>query len=174
MAIITKVKVNKGVVEIHKTAKKDGSDEETIIRSYEKPHPDLELAFADAVKSVYEILGMPPGWAIGQVKVTGVSYSQSEKEGGSGAVITAQALVDGSDAPFCFNTPHLRFAPPNESAGGRFMSEKSVERMTKIREEAASFLAGKHAPDPQGNLPLMEKIDGVPGAVTAAVSEPLP
>lgn len=135
MSNIRKVKLKPGTVEIHTSTLAGREEIESVLKSGDDPHPDLNNAFADLVRIVYDILSLPRSWCSGAVKVTGVTFSESES-GVSGAVITGQAKLDGNEAPFCFNTPHMKlddFAPFD------------AERLKKVREEAASFITGKRA-----------------------------
>ncbi len=145
MATIRKVKLKDALVEIHLTESTGKEERESILKSYEAPHPDLVNAFADLVKSVYEILSLPREWATGQMKVTGVSFSDSLTTGVKGAVITFQVALETSDSPFCGNTPHLPFEPYAPGGGGNTMPDSAVERLTRLAEEAASFIGGKRA-----------------------------
>lgn len=142
--MITKIKYDKEVVEIHTSQSIGDKEEEKVIKSYEKPHPDLGLAFDDATKAVYEILGLPVEWAAGGVRVTGVSVSENQN-GAMGAVLTVKALVPGSDSAWCFNTPHLFFNLPEGFGSPKTMSAASAVRVEKIIDEASEFLAGKSA-----------------------------
>jgi hypothetical protein len=134
-----------GVVEIHTESQRGKNEAATIHKSFEEPHPALVNAMADAVKSVFSILEWDRSYAAGAVKVTGASFSESEK-GIRGAVITGQVALNTADSPFCFNTPHLPFEPYAEGAGGRVMERVDVDRMELILEEAQAFLGGKRAP----------------------------
>lgn len=149
MASIRKIKIKTGLVEIHTASQYGKQQSETVTKSFEDPHPDLVNAFNDLTKSVYDILELPREYAAGQIKVTGVSFSESES-GIAGAVITGQIALSTADAPFCFNTPHLPFKAYSPTGGGKLMPDSAVERLEKVREEAASFVTGKRA---QPNLP---------------------
>lgn len=144
MATIRKIKLKPGTVEIHTTATVGKQDTETVVKSYEEPHPDLVNAFADLAKSVYDLLQWPRDWMAGRVNVTGVSFSESDA-GVRGAVITGQVALDTADAPFVFNTPHLPFSKPSPTAGGKVMPGPTVERLDRVAEAAADFLKGKRA-----------------------------
>lgn len=156
MAKIKKVKVKPGVVEIH-TEKTGGKNETaTVHKSFEDPHPALVNAMADAIKTVYRILQWEGGYRAGAVKVTGVSFSESD-EGVRGCVITGQAALDTADSPFCFNTPHIPFEPYAPNAGNRCLEQIDIDRMELILQEAQAFLGGKRA---QADLPGTENKDG--------------
>ncbi len=148
MASIRKVKVKPGTVEIHTESNIGKNEKITVHKSFEEPHPALVNALADAVKSVFHILEWDRSYAAGAVKVTGVSFSESES-GVRGAVITGQVALNTADSPFCFNTPHLPFEPYAQGAGGRIMEKVDVERMELILDEAQKFLDGKRAPSDQ-------------------------
>ncbi len=144
MASIKKVKIVPGTVEIHTSSLVGKQATESVIKSYEVPHADLQNAFNDLEKSVYDILGLPREWAAGQMKVTSVTFSESEG-GVRGAVITGQVRVAAADAPFCFNTPHIPFSQYSPTGSGRVMPASAVERLEKVLVEAASFMGGKRA-----------------------------
>ena len=145
MATIRKVKIKPGTVEIHSTTNAEKQESETIFKSFDDPHPDLVNAMNDLVKTVYNILGIPRDLWTGDMKVSGVSFSEGETSGISGAVITAQVKVEGADAPLILNTPHLPFEKTGPTSGGKVMERVDVERLERVREEAASFLTGKRA-----------------------------
>lgn len=144
MASIRKVKLVPGTVEIHTSSLVGKQATDSVIKSYEVAHPDLENAFNDLVKSVYDILNLDRSWCVGLMKVTSVSFSESET-GIRGAVITGQVRIPSSDAPFCFNTPHLPFQQYNPTGSARVMPGSAVERLEKVLIEAASFMTGKRA-----------------------------
>jgi hypothetical protein len=151
MASIRKVKFKPGLVEIQTVASFGKQEQETVTKSAEDPHPDFNNAFADLAKSVYDILQLPRDWMAGRLKVTAVSFSESDA-GVRGAVITGQITLDTADAPFNFNTPHLPFKPYSPTGGGKVMPDSAVERLEKVLEEAASFLTGKRT-----QLELLDK-----------------
>jgi hypothetical protein len=144
MASIHKIKIKPGTVEIHTASSYGKQDTETIMKSYEAPHADLTNAFADLTKVVYDVLQLPRDWMTGRITVTGVTFSESSS-GVVGAVLTGQISLDTADAPFCFNTPHLPFKQYSPTGKAKIMGERNAERITKVREEAASFFAGKRA-----------------------------
>ena len=145
MKRITKVKYKAPAVEIHFEETAKSATKESIFKSVEKPHPDLELAFAGLVRHVYEILEIPVNsWKNG-INVTGASFSKSEDSGVEGAVITCQAPLDDCQSPFCFNTPHMPFEPYSEGSEAPTMDADCVQQLELVRKEADLYMGGKRA-----------------------------
>ena len=96
------------------------------------------------------ILRAIPGYADGRIRISAVTFSFSEDTEVEGAVLTGQVALDGSDAPFCFNTPHLAFEQYSEGGVAKLMPEEAVDALKELRAEAAAYmLNGKRA---QGDL----------------------
>lgn len=144
MASIRKVKFKPGTLEIHTSSSTGDQETEMTTKSFEDPHPDLVNAFSALVPVVYDILRIPRDMWAGAVKVTGVSFSESDT-GAQGAVITAQVAIEGCGSPLILNTPHMPFELPNPTSGASTMPPFAVDRLQKLQEEAASFLTGKRA-----------------------------
>jgi hypothetical protein len=84
------------------------------------------------------------------MRVTGVSWSMSEKTGVEGAVISAQAQLDECTSPFCFNTPFLPFDLYNEENEEQpVMPDGAQDALTALRTEVQAYIDGKRA---QGDL----------------------
>lgn len=144
MAEIKKVKLKNGEVEIH-TVETAGKDEkEAVFKSTDRPHPDLETAFESLITCVYEILEWPGEYAVGRIKVAGVSFSESE-DGVRGAVMTGYVKLETAAAPFCFNTPHLAFSQYSPNGSNPIMSEDAQRKLKRLEDEARAFITGKRA-----------------------------
>lgn len=143
---ITKVKLLKDAgVEVRFQEKIGKTEKETVFKCVEKQDPDLNLAFVDIEIDVRKILNIPTDIWHGQISITGVSFSLSEETGVEGAVITGKVALETSNAPFCFNTPHLPFAQYSPTGDSPIMPESAVRKLDKIREEAEKYMAGKRA-----------------------------
>lgn len=143
----------------------DGSAErKTSIRSLDGYHPDLDAAFNALAPSVREILEWPPSLYGNCMRVTGVSWSTSEKTGVEGAVISAQASLEDCNSPFCFNTPFLPFELYNEENEGQpVMPDGALDALRALRAEVEAYIGGKRA---QGDLfQQVEDRYGIPAEV---------
>lgn len=146
---VSKVSLKDGVVTANTTSHDENSERESSVRSALAPHADFYAALEALVPHVRRILGLPDNVWLGQIKVTGVSFSHSEKTDVEGAVIICQAVVPGADSPFCFNTPHLPFDHYSETGDGKIMPHDAIEDIEELRRETSKLLAGKSA---QGDL----------------------
>ena len=143
--IITKVKVKEEVVEIRYSEHHGKIDKEVIFKCPEKPHPDLDLAMSALVRDVYDILELPVDWAPQRMRITGVSFSMSEETGVEGVVITGLVELKTSNAPFCFNTPHIPFDQYSEGGTSPVMPENTVRNLEEMKKEALAYVEGKRA-----------------------------
>ena len=139
---ISKVKFKNPVVEIHVEEHLVTSVKESIFKCTEKPHPDFEMALANLIPHVYEILELPRGSWTGGMTITAATFSKHEETGIEGAVITGQVSLENSQAPFCFNTPHLPFAPYSEGSEAPIMDADAVEELDHLRTEAQAYMDG--------------------------------
>lgn len=143
---ITKIKYKDDVsVEIHFEEKDGKSEKVSILKCFEKPHPDFDLAFGPLVSVVYDILQLPSDWRTGCVTVTGVSFSFSEDTNVEGAVITGRVKLETSNTPFNFNTPHLPFGQYSATGESPLMTDEGIEALDKLRKEANLYMTGKRA-----------------------------
>lgn len=144
----------------------DGTTERrTSLKSLDGYHPDLDGAFDALASEVREILEWPSSLYGNSMRVTGVSWSMSEKTQVEGAVISAQAQLDGSNSPFCFNTPFLPFDLYNEENEEQpVMPDGAQDALTALRDEVQKYIDGKRA---QGDLfQRTEDRYGIPEDVT--------
>ena len=142
---ITKVKVKEEGVEIRYSEHLGKVDKEVIFKCPEKAHPDLDMAMSALVRDVYDILELPADWAPQRMKITGVSFSFSEETGVEGAVITGLVELQTSNAPFCFNTPHIAFDQYSEGGTAPVMPEKTIRNLEVVKDEAMKYVEGKRA-----------------------------
>jgi len=143
---IAKVKIKEGLVTIVETAGLGTADEsETTRKIYADPHPDFRKTMEDLEPHVRGILGWPSSYAENRIRISGVSFSFSEKTGVEGAVMSGLVDLDASDSPFSFNTPHLAFAPYCETGSGKLMPDDAIDALEALRAEALAFLKGKRA-----------------------------
>ena len=142
---ITKVKVKEEGVEIRYSEKHGKVDKEVIFKCPEPPHPDMNLAMSELVRDVYNILELPMDWAPQRMKVTGVSFSMSEESGVEGAVITGLVELSTSNAPFCFNTPHISFEQYSDGGTAPVMAKTTVRNLGIVKDEALKYVEGKRA-----------------------------
>ena len=152
--IITKVKVKPEAVEIRYLEKDGKADKEVIYKCPEAPHPDLDAAMSALVRDVYDILELPLDWAPQRMKITGVSFSCHEETGVEGAVITGVVELRASNAPFCFNTPHIPFDQYSDGGTAPVMSEAAIRNLEIVKHEADRYVGDKRA---QLELAGMEK-----------------
>jgi len=122
---------------------------ETKYVRYADPHPDFIKAFEALVPHVRTILKWPISYALGDIRVTGVTISESEETYVEGAVITGLVTLDTTDSPFSFNTPHLPFDQYAEGNVAKTMPEDAIEAIRALQNEAREYLKGKRA---QGDL----------------------
>jgi hypothetical protein len=147
---ISKIKQKDGWIIIQSVEKSGYTQErEVIFKCSDTPHEDLINAFDALVAHARTILEWPESYADGRIRISGVSFSFSEDTGVEGAVLTGQVAIDNSDAPFCFNTPHLAFEQYSEGGVSKLMPEEAQEALQRLRDEAAAFVKGKRA---QGDL----------------------
>jgi hypothetical protein len=151
---ISKIKQKDGWIIIQSTERNGSTQErEVTFKCCDDPHEDFNEAFAALVAHARDILGWPSSYAEGRIKITGVSYSFSEDTEVEGAVFTGQVALDSSDAPFCFNTPHLAFAQYSEGGQAKIMPDEAIDALERLRREAHGFIKGKRA---QGDLFLQQ------------------
>ncbi len=150
MASILKIKIKTGTVEIHTASNLAKQESVSIIKNHEDPHPDLVNAFADLEKTVYNVLQFPRDWMCGRIKVSGVSFKESES-GVRRASIAGKVELDTSESPFEFNTPFIPFSCASSRV--KSLGSYDSDRMEKLLCEAADFITGKRA---QLELPGMK------------------
>ncbi|NOU05327.1 MAG: hypothetical protein HOO99_04010 [Hyphomicrobiaceae bacterium] len=150
MSRIAKIKFKDGVVHILDISGQGSSNEiETTHRIFTEPHPDFKNAMSALVEHVRTILEWPVSYAIGAIRIGGVSFSMSEDSGVEGAVISGLVDLKTSQSPFTFNTPHLPFDQYNEGGTAPVMPDDAIEALEELRREARAFLKGKRT---QGDL----------------------
>jgi len=143
---ITKVKIKEEGVEIRYAEKiGDKTEKEVIFKCTELQHPDFDLAISALVRDVYDILDLPLDWAPQRMKITGVSFSESEKTNVEGAVISGLVELDTCYSPFCFNTPHLPFAQYSPTGESPIMPDKAIRNLVMVKEQAEKYLEGRRA-----------------------------
>lgn len=131
-------------------------------------HVDLGTAFDALAPYVREILEWPNSLYGNHMTVTGVSWSVSEKTDVEGAVISAQASLEGCNSPFCFNTPFLPFDLYNEENEDQpVMPDGAQDALRELRAEVLAYIEGKRA---QGDLFRQESLSG-PYPVAEKVEE---
>jgi hypothetical protein len=147
---IVKAKRKDGRLHIEMEADDGHAEKKISLRSLDGYHPDLDAAFDALAPEVREILEWPSSLYGNSMRVTGVSWSMSEKTGVEGAVISAQAQLDECNSPFCFNTPFLPFDLYNEENEEQpVMPDGAQDALTALRTEVQAYIDGKRA---QGDL----------------------
>jgi len=139
---IAKIKTKDGAVEIHFEEYRDKEEKDVVFRCKEPTHQDFVSAMAALVKLAREILQLPADYRPQSMTVTGVSFSRSEETGVEGAVLTGQVELDTSNAPFCFNTPHLPFHQYSDTGEAPLMPEHGIKLLERLRKEAEAYIAG--------------------------------
>jgi hypothetical protein len=140
--VIKKVKFKAGLVEIHKEDVIGKTTKETIFKCSEEPHPDLRQCFVEAERHVRKILEVPNEAWPGRMKIEGVTFSHSETTGVRGAVFTGKVELEGSNSPFCFNTPHLPFEQYSETGESPLMPAAAIELLESLEAEAVCYMDG--------------------------------
>src|SRR3990167_679789 len=145
--IITKVKFQKeGGVEIHFDEKVGKTTKEVKFKCSELQSPDFDNAMSALERDVYHILELPVDYAPQRMKITGVSFSESENTGVEGAVITGQVELTTSNSPFCFNTPYIPFEQHSDTGTAPIMPEAAQRNLEAIKTEALKYVEeGKRA-----------------------------
>lgn len=141
---ITKIKQADGRI-IIRAIEGEGEtvEKEVVFKSAQDPHPDLIEAFRALEEHARSILEWPSNYAMGRVRITGVTFSMSESTGVEGAVMTGQVALESADAPFSFNTPHLAFDQYSEGGASKLMSVEAQEALAVLRLEAEAFMSGE-------------------------------
>lgn len=167
---------NISVLRICKAKRKDGqlhveleqtdsdTERKVSLRSLGGCHSDLDAAFDELAGHIREILEWPGNLYSNHMTVTGVSWSVSEKTDVEGAVISAQASLEGCNSPFCFNTPFLPFDLYNEDNENQsVMPDGAQDALRALRDEVQAYIDGKRA---QGDLfERTEERYGIPAEV---------
>lgn len=157
-ARIAKAKLKDGQLHVELEQHDSDTERKTQLKSLGGCHPDLDEAFSALAPHVREILEWPSSLYGNSMRITGVSWSESEKTGVEGAVISAQADLDGSNSPFCFNTPFLPFDLYNEENEEQpVMPDGAQDALAGLRREVQAYLDGKRA---QGELFDPGKVSG--------------
>lgn len=150
---IKKVKFDGDALEVHLEGTDDDTERKTTVRSLGSIHPDLRIALQALEPHVRDILVLPDYWCSSSLRVTGVSFSHSEKTEVEGAVITCQADLTTCQSPFCFNTPHLPFEQYADEGDQPTMPVDAIEALETLKVEVRAYLDGKRA---QGELAFGE------------------
>jgi hypothetical protein len=165
---IAKAKRKDGQLQVEIEDTDSDTERRTSLKSLGGCHPDLDAAFDALAPSVREILEWPSSLYGNCMKVTGVSWSTSEKTGVEGAVISAQAALEDCNSPFCFNTPFLPFELYNEENEGQpVMPDGAQDALAKLRAEVEAYINGKRS---QGDL--FEVLSQKTAEVVHAMIEP--
>ena len=142
---IAKVKVKDGqIIIIHVEKHGEFNEKEITFKSFDRPHEDFDKAMDALATHARTILELPKDWKKDDMRITGVSWSQSDA-GVQGAVLTGQVSLGTSDAPFNFNTPHLPFEQYSETGNSPVMPTDVIEALEKLQIQAEAFLEGKRA-----------------------------
>jgi hypothetical protein len=140
---IRKVKFKDETVTLFIEEKIGKTEKETTFKCSEKAHPDFDSALGALVPIVRKILEISDSTWIGCLRVSGVTWSESEESGVEGAVISGKVELDAADAPFCFNTPHLPFEQYSEGGEAGLMPPEGIEALEVLRSEAQAYMTGQ-------------------------------
>lgn len=147
---IAKAKRKDGQLHVELEETDSDTERKVQLRSLGGCHPDLAAAFDEIAEHVRVILEWPSNLYASAMTVTGVSWSESENTGVEGAVISAQATLEGCNSPFCFNTPFLPFELYNEENPDQpTMPDDAIDALELLRDEVRAYIEGKRA---QGDL----------------------
>lgn len=140
MIRFTKIKHDpkKLLVELHTSESKGATSTERIVRSYERPHPDFEIALQRCLGPALDVCELSGLFEddTRDTRVSSVSMNE-DKDGNRGATVTMlRSLVD-RPVPLVLNTPYLK---SSEMPGELSAALEDVEA------EARAFLIdGKRA-----------------------------
>lgn len=149
-ARISKIKQKDGWITIQSVEKHgETSERDVTFKCSDEPHQDLNDAFEALTAHARRILEWPSTYADGRIRISGVSFSYSDDTGVEGAVMTGMVLLESSDSPFSFNTPHLPFDQYSPTGNAPTMPDEAKRALAHLREEAQAFMDGKRA---QGEL----------------------
>jgi hypothetical protein len=165
-----KVKYNGEKVElIWHTTDEDGTRTQHTLTSREKPLGPFRAAMAAFAPLVMALLEWPVGYEE-NLHVTGISLNtEDEKKGGArGIVVSGRKDVAGARAPYFFNTPHLREAPPESAEGTAGLYDKRwALAIEEVEKQATLYQKGERE---QGELEL-ESVENEEELEAAGVDE---
>lgn len=143
---ITKIKAKEGEVIIkYKEDLGNNTEKESIFKCSDEMHSDFTMCFTKLIPVVYKILQLPDEWRIGEMRITGVSFSHSESTDVDGAVITGLVNLTTANSPFCFNTPHIPFDQYSENGKSPTMDIDTIDKLERLKEEALAYMKGKRS-----------------------------
>ena len=164
MVTFSKIKFDGVVVELTWTTTLDGGGEIVhTLKSTDAPKADFAEALRAMVPHVLDVLELDGCGLEDAVAVTGLSIN-TEEDGRRGLVCTCRRPLDIANAPFVFNTPHLREFVGDDTLKG-FIPDKMFAAMEAVERAAGDYLKGKRG---QGDLfeDLAPKADSGISSVT--------
>lgn len=143
---IAKIKFVDGDLDIHLEASDDDTERKTVIRSRAYTvHPDLSDALQALEPHMRAILCLPADWCSNAFGIRSISFSQSEKTGVEGAVVSCSVDLTTCNSPFFFNTPYLPIKRHTDEGVTLELSQEAIDALEKLKTEAHAYLDGKRA-----------------------------
>jgi hypothetical protein len=169
----SKIKYNGEKVELEWTIREeDGTETGCHLVSREKPMPPFRTAMEAFVPLVAKLLGWTANYAKEGMYVTGLSINteDAKKGGARGLIVSGRKDLEGARAPFFFNTPHLREAPPESEKGtpGLYGQEWAVA-LEEVEKQATLYQKGER--EQTEMFSGDEETDEVPAGVGAGEDE---
>lgn len=146
---IAKIKLVGEALEVHLEGSDDDTERKTAIKSLGSVHPDLKSAMQGLEPHVRTILCLPADWCANAFHVRSVSFSESEKTGVQGVVISCSVDLTTCKAPFFFNTPYLPIQRKTEESVTPEMAPETLAALEALETEVYAYLDGKRT---QGDL----------------------
>lgn len=146
---IAKIKLVDDALEVILEGVDDDTERKTAVKSLGLVHPDLRAALQALEPHVRSTLCLPAEWYSNAFTIRSVSFSESDKTGAEGVVISCGVDLSTCNSPFFFNTPYLPVLRHTEEGEKAEMSPEAIEALEKLRAETDAFLNGKRA---QGDM----------------------
>lgn len=146
---IAKIKLVDDALEVGLEGIDDDMERKTTVKSLGSVHPDLIAALQALEPHIRSILCLPAEWCSNAFTIRSVSFSESEKTGIDGIVISCGVELSTCNSPFFFNTPYLPVQRHTDEGDKDEMPAEAIEALAKLRDETEAFLGGKRA---QGEL----------------------
>lgn len=140
---INKVKHDGALTHIEYEDEINGTIEEHVLKSYDKPLPEFIEALQSLAPAIELICELPEGYS-NSITIRGVSFSHAGPHETMGASITGLKSLGTSNSPLVINTPHL----PSEDYNGNeyntmLLPGSAVLNLHWLISEAERFVRGE-------------------------------
>lgn len=142
---IAKIKLVDDALEVHVEGSEDDTERRTAVKSLGSVHPDLKTAMQALEPHVRTIMCLPADWCANAFNIRSISFSQSDKTGVEGMVISCSVDLTTCNAPFFFNTPYLPIQRHTEEGDKQEIAPEAIEALDKLKTEVGAYLDGKRA-----------------------------